>query len=40
MDFGGSFQTGTNSSVWIDLQGIWKDFLFLFLSFWGVEEID
>ncbi len=33
MDFGGSFQAGTNSSVWIDLQGIWKDlFIFIFLG--------
>jgi hypothetical protein len=35
MDFGGSFQTGTNSSVWIDLQGIWK-YLFICFSLFGV----
>jgi hypothetical protein len=35
MDFGGSFQTGTNSSVWIDLQGIWKD-LFIYFRLFGV----
>jgi len=37
MDFGGSFQTGTNSSVWIDLQGIWKD-LFIYFHLFLIQE--